>query len=280
MVRQPALPLWQHVVFVDWHGVLSRAPFWGSVVTDPGHPLHRPLRARVGRLYGDPARMAAWMTGHHRTAEVVEALGVDGGARYGTEYLCRQLDKDCRVMRVNVELLRVLQTVRERAFVVVATDNVDTFAAAFRRLSGRRDARAVPAEEELPGTLAAWAPAMDDLVCSSDVGVLKGQDPDAFFGPYLAACGLGFADALLIDDRSENCAAFRRAGGTALRWTMHTDPLPELVATLHAWLDGPPGAVPPLPGLPRQPVALQDAEAAGRAFRAAVPAAGSTRAKV
>ena len=255
-MRQPALPLWRHVVFVDWHGVLSRSPFWASIVTDSRHPLHRPLRTKLGRVVGNHQIMSDWMTARRATAEVVEGMGVEGGNRYGADYLCRQLEKDCRSMRVNVDLLRALQVARERAFVVVATDNVDTFAEAFRRLAARRPDRtpalrpALSASSQLQAsplpapdrdrddTLTAWATACDDLVCSSDVGTLKAVDPAAFFGPYLAACGLGFADALLIDDRSDNCAAFRSAGGTALRWTMHTDPIAAVTATLTSWLDG------------------------------------------
>jgi hypothetical protein len=271
VVRQPALPLWRHVVFVDWHGVLSRSPFWASIVTDPRHPLNRPLRAKLGRLLGDQVLMGDWMTGRRSTADVVAGMGVEGGVRYGTDYLCRQLEKDCRAMRVNVDLLRALQPVRERAFVVVATDNVDSFADVYRRLAARPHPRVVrvPDAEPVPGSgpaptpgpgpgpgptpttgeaptagsppdaddsLATWATSWDDLVCSSDVGVLKGGDPHAFFGPYLAACGLGFADALLIDDRSDNCAAFRSMGGTALRWTMHTDPLADVRGVIENWL--------------------------------------------
>jgi hypothetical protein len=241
VVRQPALPLWRRVVFVDWHGVLSRSPFWASIVGDPRHPLNRPLRAKVGRLYGDAPLMSGWMTGRRRTPDVVAGLGVEGGTRYSADYLCRQLERDCRSMRVNVELMRVLQPVRERAFVVIATDNVDIFAASYRRLAARHPARRP--EPEPAGTLAGWATGCDDLVCSSDVGVLKAEDARAFFGPYLSACGLGFDEALLIDDRSDNCAAFRQAGGTALRWTMHTDPLTEIVGTLWTWL-GPPADAP------------------------------------
>jgi hypothetical protein len=234
VVRQPALPLWRHVVFVDWHGVLSRSPFWGSIVTDPRHPLNRPLRAGLGRLFSDGVAVADWMTGRRSTPDVVAALGVDGAPRYGPDYLCRQLEKDCRAMRVNTGLLRALQPVRERAFVVVATDNVDVFADAYRRV-GQRPASA-------DDTLSACATGCDDLVSSSDVGALK-VEPEAFFGGYLAACGLGFADAMLVDDRSDNCAAFRAAGGTALRWTMHADPVGTLTGLVHHWLDTV-GAVP------------------------------------
>ncbi|HEY6793091.1 MAG TPA: hypothetical protein VI248_00235 [Kineosporiaceae bacterium] len=272
MVRQPALPLWRHVVFVDWHGVLSRSPFWASIVGDARHPLHRPLRARIGRLFTDPVLMSTWMTGQRRTVDVVAGLDVQAGARYGTDYLCRQLERDCRSMRVNVDLLRLLQPVRERAFVVVATDNVDSFAEAFRRLAAR-PAR-VAAEPEAADTLAFWARACDDLICSSDMGALKAADPQAFFGPYLAACGLRFADALLVDDRSDNCAAFRRAGGAALRWTMHTDPLADVAAALRAWL-GDAGPAGPPSG---QPPGGQDGAGEAAGFRAAAPVTGSTRA--
>lgn len=248
-VRQPALPLWRHVVFVDWHDVLSRTPFWASIVTDRGHPLNRPLRTRLGRLYGDAALMTAWMTGRSPTADVVDALGVQGAPRYDTDYLCRHLAKDVREMRVNRDLLPVLAWARERAFVVVATDNVDPFAREFRRLAGRRETRTAGQPEPIADpddSLAAAAGAFDDLLCSSDVGALK-TAPEAFYGSYLAACGLTFADALLVDDRSDNCTAFRAAGGAALRWTMHADPVTAVAAVVHAWLGGAPDLRGPAP---------------------------------
>jgi FMN phosphatase YigB (HAD superfamily) len=226
------------VVFVDWHDVLSRTPYWASIVADRAHPLHGPLRARLGRLYADPALVADWMTGRRSSLEVATWLDLDGGARATPEALCRVLERDCRSMRVNVELLRLLRTTRERAFVVIASDNVDAFAATYRRLTARRERpRPVP-DSVPPDSLAAWATSCDDLICSSEVGALK-ADPGRFFGPYLRACGLYFEDALLIDDRSDNCAAFRDAGGTALRWTMHGDPVEEVLATLAGWLPDP-----------------------------------------
>ncbi len=62
-------------------------------------------------------------------------------------------------------------------------------------------------------TLADWAVICDDLICSSHVAALKAEDPRAFFGPWLAANGMGFADAVLIDDRVDNCTAKQRAAG-------------------------------------------------------------------
>jgi hypothetical protein len=65
-------------------------------------------------------------------------------------------------------------------------------------------------------TLADWAAICDDIICSSDVAALKADDPRAFSGPWLERHGLGFPDAMLIDDRADNCAAFTgRPGGPA-----------------------------------------------------------------
>jgi hypothetical protein len=245
-VQQPALDLWRRVVFVDWHGVLSRAPYWSTILSDPRHPLHRALRVRLARLYSDAGMLAEWMTGSLSTVDLVERLEITAGTRYTPDQMRRHLERDCRNMRVNVDMMRVLRVVRDRAFVVIASDNVDCFAQTYRRLTGRRRGMDPMTEIPPPDSLGAWATSCDDLVCSSEVGALK-TDAPAFYGSYLRTCGLTFADALLIDDRSDNCAAFRAAGGIALRWTMYADPLAEVSGTLRSWLDGVPKPPPTLP---------------------------------
>ncbi|MDQ1287832.1 MAG: hypothetical protein QG622_1397 [Actinomycetota bacterium] len=261
-MQQPALDLWRRVVFVDWHGVLSRAPYWSTILSDRRHPMHQPLRARLGRLYSDSGLLAEWMTGRLTTVDVVEYLGITSGTRYTPDQMRRHLERDCRNMRINVDMMRLLRVVRHRAFVVIASDNVDCFAQTYRRLTSRR--RLDPLTEiPPPDSLGAWATSCDDLVCSSEVGALK-IDAPAFYGRYLRACGLTFDDALLIDDRSDNCAAFRAAGGTALRWTMHADPLAEVSGTLRSWLDGVPKPPPTLP----LPIAPRGQRLTGRAIPA------------
>ena len=118
------------------------------------------------------------------------------------------------------------------AMVVVATDNMDCFARVFEHASHRRG-RPNRARE----TLADWAVICDDIICSSQTGVLKSEDPQAFFGPWLAAHGIGFTDAVLIDDRADNCAAFTREGGAAIQWTMGTNDLSDVTDQLRQWLN-------------------------------------------
>jgi hypothetical protein len=130
-------------------------------------------------------------------------MGIQLDRRFREDFLARRLDVDCARMTVNAELFEVLRTLRTEAMVVIATENMDCFARAFEKARGRR--RLLSDQRE---TLADWAVICDDIICSSDVAVLKSRNPQAFFGPWLTSHGLRFADTVLIEDRADNCAAF------------------------------------------------------------------------
>ena len=101
------------------------------------------------------------------------------------------------------------------AWRVIATDNAAVFDEAFRR--ARRTRRL--AATARPGTMCEIANRVDGLLCSSKRRVLKAEDPDAFFGEWLARKGLGFADAVLVDDREDNRSAFEVHGGSTIAWS-------------------------------------------------------------
>jgi hypothetical protein len=61
-------------------------------------------------------------------------------------------------------------------------------------------------------------------------------DPQAFFGSWLARHGLAFADAVLIDDRADNCATFTSCGGAAIQWKMGAHDISDATAQLKEWL--------------------------------------------
>jgi hypothetical protein len=52
---------------------------------------------------------------------------------------------------------------------------------------------------------------------------------------------MGFADAVLIDDRADNCAAFTGQGGAAIRWKMGTHDISDAISQLKCWLNAPLG---------------------------------------
>jgi hypothetical protein len=57
----------------------------------------------------------------------------------------------------------------------------------------------------------------------------------------MAAHGVGFTDAVLIDDRADNCAAFTGQGGAAIQWKMGTHDISDAARKLKSWLDRTPG---------------------------------------
>ncbi|SRR5216683_674454 len=173
-----------------------------------------------------------WMKGLLSSDEVIAEMGIQLDRRFRDDFLARRLDLDCARMKVNAELFEVLRVMRAETIVVIATDNMDCFARAFEQARRRRSRRARERE-----TLADWAVICDDIICSSKAGALKSEDPRAFFGPWLAAHGTGFADAVLIDDRADNCAAFTRQGGTAIQWKMGTHDISDVTGQLKSWLD-------------------------------------------
>ncbi len=230
-MKQSLLPILENVIFVDWHGVLSCDPFWASILEKRKHPLRSRLEAKLKEIFSQNSLSDEWMKGVRSSGEIIASMELDLDCRFGADFLNRRLDEDCRRMRVNVELFKVLQGLLPRSFVVVATDNVDCFVRSFERV--RSHARRHPALSE---TLASWAMYCDDIVCSSDVGKLKSEDPAGFFGAWLSRHKLGFPDALLIDDRADNCAAFERHGGKAVQWKMGAGELSEVVEAVERWM--------------------------------------------
>jgi hypothetical protein len=213
------VPLSGRVIFSDWHGVLSRDPFWVSIRDSAAHPLHTQLEAE-------------WMKGLLSSSQVIAEMGIHLDKRFRDDFLARRLDLDCARMRVNVDLLEVLRVMRAEAMVVIATDNMDCFARAFEQARRRRRRPASDRE-----TLADWAVICDDIICSSDVAALKADDPRLFFGAWLDRHGMRFADAVLIDDRADNCTAFTECGGTAIQWKMGTSHISDATGALKRWLD-------------------------------------------
>jgi FMN phosphatase YigB (HAD superfamily) len=228
------LALWDRVIFVDWHGVLSRDPFWTSIRESSTHPLRPQLDAKLGEIFANDHIAHDWMRGILSSEEVIANLGIWLDRRFRDDFLARRLDIDCAKMRVNVELFEVLRGLRSRAIIVLATDNMDCFARTFDIVRNRRRRPTFKS-----GTLTDWAVICDDIICSSDVGTLKADDPKSFFGGWLADCGLAFSNSLLIDDRADNCEAFRGQGGSTIQWKMGKNDISEVVESVGHWLDHP-----------------------------------------
>lgn len=208
--------LWRRCVFVDWHGVLCDEPFWHSITSNPSHQQREALTAAVHGLFTERVELVqAWMRGLVDAAGVVRSLPHPVDRRCREDFLHRRLFDDCRRMVPRAALLEALRELPELTLVAIATDNMDCFSDA---VSGLRSLR---------GTVHA-------ALCSSDLGVLKGEDPKRFFGDWLGEHDLRPHDAVLIDDSERNCARFEGFGGHAI----HFVSVEQATFELARWVEG------------------------------------------
>lgn len=209
----PLLPLFGRVIFVDWHGVLSNDVFWSSILDKPTHPLHEDLTRATGALFsGQQEYVRDWMRGKLATEDIIKNCAVRLDRRFRPDFLFRRLQRDCRQMAVNTFLVEALRTVYHDTYIVLATDNITLFPIA---------ARSNPA---LCGII-------DSVICSATAGVLKTDSIVEFFGPWLEAHSLSFADALLLDDNATTCSNFCAHGGSAI----HVKCLNSVATELKSW---------------------------------------------
>ncbi|MFG3618541.1 hypothetical protein [Nocardia sp. NPDC047654] len=204
------------VIFCDWHGVLCRKPFWHSITDNPGHSSHTILTRELDRLFTPGNREGRDLCGTRTSRDILTHLATQH-RDLDVDLLLTQLVDDSAAMPVDQPLINALHRARSHTTVVLATDNIDQFSSTFRTAAARTDHR--PATPARMQTIAAK---FDDILSSSEIGVLKVEDPEYFFGPRLKRTGLAWSDALLIDDRPANCRAFEEMGGTALEWVTHS----------------------------------------------------------
>lgn len=200
------------VIFCDWHGVLCRKPFWHSITEDSDHPAYAILTRELDRLF-TPGNSEGrdWMCGALSSRTILTALSAHH-PQLDTDQLLAQLLADFSDLTADQQLLAALRRAQSSATIVLATDNIAEFTTAFRTAMHHSGERPTVG---LGRTVAVF----DDIISSSDSGVLKSENPTAFFGPWLAGACMTFADAVLIDDRTDNCTAFEDHGGSAILWT-------------------------------------------------------------
>ena len=190
-------PLWRRVLFLDWHGVCSTTRFWHSILGRSSHPYHDEVKAAADCLFGQQAVVERWMRGQARAHDVVSEVDVSLDRRANADFLLRRLIADCQRLPIDGQVFEAIREATVTWQVVIATDNMDCLTAVLHR---RRDLRSV----------------VHAVLSSSDIGVLKSEAPQAFFGAWLRSRELDFEDAVLVDDAVDNCAAFESCGGQAL----------------------------------------------------------------
>jgi FMN phosphatase YigB (HAD superfamily) len=197
-------------MFVDWHGVLSEARFWTSIRDHPAVATSIDFDRALDAIFTTDV-VDEWMRGHLTTREVVAQFLVGDDNPLLVAFLEHQVIRECAESSTRRRLVRTLRTLKGRHLLVLATDNMDCFSAALPR---RSDLRLI----------------FDDYLTSTDLGVLKAEDPGQFFLPWLADHDVAVEDSLLVDDRRKNCDRFCEMGGQAIVF----DGSPQMWAQLEA----------------------------------------------
>jgi hypothetical protein len=218
--------IFSKVIFLDWHGVISQDPFWVSILTTKTHPLCIKLEQKLVNIFGNQEILLEWMQGLCSSEDIINKMGIKLDCRYRNDFLQRRLISDCFKMNINVDILNALCKFCPDAIFVLATDNMDCFIKAFRKMKERKH------KFDNKNCFGFASRFFDDIICSSEVGFLKAKNPEAFFGPWLSDHCKTFADALLIDDRADNCNAFRQMGGAAIQWGIRKNKIDDLVKKL------------------------------------------------
>jgi hypothetical protein len=112
------VPLSGKVVFVDWHSVLSRDPFWMSIRESATHPLKAQLEANLAEVFTSKAN--EWMKGLLSSDDVIRSMDIELDGRFRDDFLTRRLYVDCAKMRVNAELFETLRKIKAQVMVVLA----------------------------------------------------------------------------------------------------------------------------------------------------------------
>lgn len=186
----------ERVVFVDWHGVMSESRFWTSIRNHPAVTSQVDFDNALTGLFTSEA-VNDWMRGELTTRDIVSQFLVSDDDPALVEFFERQVIRECAASTTRRRLVQSLKSLRSSYHIVLATDNMDCFSAA---LPVRRDLMSV----------------FDDYLTSAEIGVLKAEDPERFFLPWLEEHAIPVQASVLIDDRAKNCDRFTELGGQAI----------------------------------------------------------------
>jgi FMN phosphatase YigB (HAD superfamily) len=191
-------------LFVDFDGTICTDRFWRSLPPDQYEITQQAIFSEDSPLAAD------WMRGKYTSEEINKRVAVALGTPY--EVVWDMYVRDCREMRVNPELLALIDELRLIYHVVLITGNMDSF-----------DRFTIPALE--------LDQHFDVIVNSANEQKLKTDNDGESFLKYLKG---EIADAVLIEDSPKTCAVFTALGGTALQVTPITPTLMHLQSLLNS----------------------------------------------
>ncbi|TQF27391.1 hypothetical protein UNPF46_30895 [Bradyrhizobium sp. UNPF46] len=175
-------------LLVDFNGTISDDNFWRSLPAQEAEEVQRKLFVENRDL------VRRWMRGQVTSNYVVDYL--HDATRIEAQLLRDILITDCQTAFIDNEILQLIRLLRVRLRVFLVTGNMDCFKAHTVRALRLYDV-------------------FDDLVISSDIGMLKTDD--SFFDWFGVKYQIPITDCYLLDDDLKTGLAFAHAGGRFIR---------------------------------------------------------------
>jgi|SRR6185312_3378004 len=192
------LPMKDRVIFVDWFGVLSNEVFWQKYLDNSTSKWHNKIAVIKDKIFSNKYLVEEWMKGNYTYEDILNIIEPNLSV-YEKKVLKNSVNSYCSNLILNESLVAILKNASRSAFIVLATDNMDCF---FNCLFA------------LP-----QLGLFDSILSSNNLGILKKEDPERFFGQWLKNHNIPFENAILVDDSILNCREFKKHGGSYLQYT-------------------------------------------------------------
>ena len=186
------MKLQKGVVFVDWDGTLSKARFWSHLDKELYERLQDTLFSGNNPLVHD------WMMGKKSSETICGWLSAE--LNISSEFLLSELIKTCVSMTVREDAVAIIKQLREKASVVLITDNMDCFTRFTVQQPGLADL-------------------FDKIINSADAGRMKRDRDGEVFVEIAKAYNASLDQCHLIDDSDKTCQLFESIGGHAYQTT-------------------------------------------------------------
>ncbi len=185
-------------LFIDFDGTICHDRFWRSLDKDSCAKVQNLLFSGKNQIVRD------WMRGVYSSEEINQMVAKETSVEYDS--LWSLFVRDCQTMRVEPEILALINDLRNSFHVVLITGNMDCFS----RFT-------VPSLQ--------LNKYFDAIVNSFDEKQLKSENGGNSFTKYVKG---KITDAILIEDSENSCKVFESLGGTAYRVASQSDTLKHL----------------------------------------------------
>lgn len=177
------------ILFIDWDGTLCHSRFW-SLNQDICEKAQEPLFQK------NQALVHEWMRGEKSAEQVCEWLAQEIGEDY--QLIWDGLAESCRNMEFSEIARELINTIKQRSYVALVTDNMDCFSKI-----------TVPA--------LSLNQVFDKILNSYELRKMKNYENGSVYSDYAKFKNIPLSKTHLIDDSTKTCDLFKTLGGEAHR---------------------------------------------------------------